>query len=112
MSLPHDSAHTHVSGKSEYIDDRPPMQGELYVEVAFSPHAHARIKKIDPRAALEVPGVVAVFTAKDLAHNVWGTIFKDQPLLADEEARFVGEAVAIVAGETREAAAEGRARLK
>src|SRR5262249_11713328 len=41
-----------------------------------------------------------------------GTIFKDQPLLAEDEVRFVGEAVALVAAETREAAARGRAAMQ
>ncbi len=111
-SLPHDSAHTHVTGQSEYIDDRALMKGEVFVEVVFSTHAHAEIKKIDTRDALKVPGVLGVFTAQDLFHNLWGTIFKDQPLLAEKEVRFVGEAVALVAAETREAAAEGRAKVR
>jgi xanthine dehydrogenase large subunit len=106
--LPHDSAHTHVRGESEFIDDRPFVQGELHVEVTFSPHARAKIRAIRTKRALAVPGVVAVYTAKDFHLNLWGTIFKDQPLLADEEARFVGEGVAIVAAETREAARRAR----
>lgn len=112
MSLPHDSASTHVSGQSQYIDDRPTLQGEVFIEVVYSPHAFAKIKKIETSHALELPGVLAVFTAQDLAHNVWGTIFKDQPLLAQDEVRFVGEAVALVVGETREAAAQGRSALE
>jgi len=112
MSLPHDSAVTHVTGQSEFIDDRPAQHGELHVGVAYSPHAHARIKKIDSRKTEGTPGVVAVFTAKDLAHNQWGTIFQDQPLLAEKEVNYVGEAVAIVAAETRRALADGLASLK
>ncbi len=111
-NLPHDSAHTHVTGESEYIDDRLFMNGELHVEVLFSPHARARILKISSEAALRVSGVSAVFTAKDFAHNLWGTIFKDQPLLAENEVRFVGEGVAIIAGETREAALRGKEALQ
>ena len=110
--LPHDSAHTHVTGQSEFIDDRLPLPNELQVEIAWSPHAHARIIKIHPEKALAIPGVVAVFTAKDFPHNLWGTIFQDQPLLAETEVRFVGEAIAIIAAETREAAARGREALK
>lgn len=103
MSLPHDSAATHVTGASEYIDDRPPLRGELLVGVVFSPHAHAKIRKIDTKKAQAVPGVAGIFTFKDLAHNLWGTIFQDQPLLAEKEVNFVGEPVAIVAGESRRA---------
>ncbi len=110
--LPHDSAHTHVTGRSEFIDDRPRLPGELEVVVAFSPYARARIRSLSFEKALRVPGVVAVFTARDLAHNLWGTIFQDQPILAEDEVRFVGEAVAIVVGESREAAERGREALE
>ncbi|MSP16960.1 MAG: xanthine dehydrogenase molybdopterin binding subunit [Myxococcales bacterium] len=106
--LPHDSAHTHVAGTSEFIDDRARLAGELEVVVLFSPHAHARIKSIRTEQALAIPGVVAVYCAKDFAHNLWGSIIKDQPLLAEQEVQFVGEAVAIIAAETREAAYRGR----
>lgn len=107
-SLPHDSAHTHVSGRSEYVDDRPLLAGELFLEVVYSPHAHAEIKAIRSDKALKHPGVVAVFTAKDVHSNVWGTIFKDQPLFAEKTTQFVGETVAVVAAETENAAREGR----
>ncbi len=114
--LPHDSAHTHVTGLSEYIDDRPSLQNEVFVEVLWSPHAYAKIRKIDARDALLVPGALAVLTAKDAfpdgGLNLWGTIFKDQPLLAEDEVHFVGEAVALIAAESREAAAHARAQVR
>ncbi len=97
---PHDSAHTHVRGASEFIDDRPPVAGELHVGVVFSPHAHARVLKIDTSRVAEG---ATVLTARDLAHNLWGTIFQDQPLLADDLVRFVGEPVAVVAAPTKHA---------
>lgn len=106
--LPHDSAHLHVSGRSEFIDDRPEMAGELFIEVVYSMHARARIKKLDLKAARALPGVAGVFTAGDFHGNRWGTIFKDQPLLAESEVFFVGEGIVIVAGETREIARRGR----
>lgn len=110
--LPHDCAPTHVTGESEYIDDRPALPGELFVEVIYSPHAHARILAINASKALAHPEVRAVYTAKDFHGNLWGTIFKDQPLLAEDEARFVGEAVAIVAAESREAAAHAKSLVQ
>jgi xanthine dehydrogenase large subunit len=106
--LPHDNAHTHVTGKSEYIDDRPRLSNEVDVEVLYSPHAHARIKSIDPRRALALPGVLAIYTARDFHLNFWGTIFRDQPLLADKEVNYVGEPVAIVAAESREIARKAK----
>lgn len=107
-NLPHDSAALHVAGKSEYIDDIPAFPNELFVEVVMSARAHARIKKIDTSAALRVPGCAGIFLASDLHHNQWGTIFQDQPLLAEMEVQFVGESIAIVAADSREGAKAAR----
>jgi xanthine dehydrogenase large subunit len=104
MVAPHDSAHLHVAGKSEYVDDRAPLPGEVVVEVVWSAEPRARILGIDFREALKIPGVRGVFTAKDFPHNAWGSIFQDQPLLADQETQYVGEALALVAADTRDAA--------
>ncbi len=106
-SPPHDSARTHVSGGSEFVDDRP-FSGDLHVGLVWSPHAHARITKVDSKASLRVPGVVGVFTAHDLIHNRWGTIFQDQPILADDMVLFAGEPVAAIAAETRDALELGK----
>lgn len=106
--LPHDSAHTHVSGLSEFVDDRIKMQNEVYVEVLYSPHAKAMIKKIDTSKAIKYPGVCGVFLGKDFHENIWGTIFRDQPLLADKEVNFAGEAIALVAATSQDAAAEAK----
>jgi xanthine dehydrogenase large subunit len=111
-NLSHDSALTHVTGKSEFIDDRALTKNELHVEIFYSSEAHAKIKKLDLKAALDLPGIVAIYTAKDFHHNLWGTIFQDQPLLADQEVNFVGEAIAIIASETREAAREAKNLIK
>ncbi len=98
----HDSAITHVQGSSEFVDDRPMLAGELHVAVVYSPHAHAEILSIDVSDALQVEGVVTVLTAKDLYHNLWGTIFQDQPLLADKKVCYVGEPIALIAAENKE----------
>ncbi|PJB54044.1 MAG: xanthine dehydrogenase molybdopterin binding subunit, partial [Bdellovibrio sp. CG_4_9_14_3_um_filter_39_7] len=42
--------------------------------------------------------IVAVFTGHDLHHNLWGTIFKDQPLLATDKVQFAGEPIALIVG--------------
>jgi len=111
VSLPHDSATSHVTGASEYIDDRPHTRGELQVGVLYSPHAHAKIRNINTKRAEAFPGIAGVFTFKDFAHNLWGTIFQDQPLLAEKEVNFVGEPVAIVAGETKRAVSQALALI-
>ena len=111
-SPPQDASKLHVRGVSEFIDDRPPVAGELQVGVIGSIYAHARILGIDTTAALAVPGVLAVYSARDFHENMWGTIFKDQPLLADDVARYAGEPVAVVAATSREALAAGKAALR
>jgi xanthine dehydrogenase large subunit len=100
-SSPHDSAASHVSGESEYIDDRPLLPHEVHVGVVYSPHAKARILNINTAKALASAGVAGVFLAHDFKHNRWGTIFEDQPLLAHDEVNYVGEAIVIIAADTK-----------
>lgn len=98
MSLPHDSAHTHVRGKSEYVDDRIIQKNELFCDVIFSTRRHAKIKKIDFTEALKQKNIIAGYTGADFHHNLWGTIFKDQPILASELCQYAGEPIAILVG--------------
>ena len=106
--LPHDSVSTHVTGQSKYIDDRTPLQGEVFVEVFYSSEAHAEILKLDFSEALALAGVIAIYTTKDFHSNLWGTIIKDQPLLAEKTVNFVGEGIALIAAESREIARDAR----
>jgi xanthine dehydrogenase D subunit len=65
-----------------------------------SPHASARILSLDIREALQIPGVFAVMTAKDLpAKPTYGLVQSDQPVLAADVVRFQGDPVSIVAAE-------------
>lgn len=107
----HDSALTHVTGQSEFVDDRPMVKGELHCGIVFSPWAHARIVRLDTSAALAIDGVACVITARDVRHNLWGPIFEDQPLLAETEVNFVGEAVAVVGAQTQDALRRGIAAV-
>lgn len=94
-----------VTGAGQFVDDFS-VPGGLHMAVVRSPHAHARIRAIDARAALEVPGVVLVITAADLgAANAALPVFAPHPALptpccmrplADGVVRFVGEPVAAV----------------
>jgi xanthine dehydrogenase large subunit len=111
-SAPHDSAHTHVTGRSEYVDDRPMRPGELLCGLIYSPYARARLKRLDLSDALRIPGVVAAITAADVAHNLWGSIVVDQPLLVEEEAQYAGEVVAVIGAETPEALRRGLAAVR
>ncbi|MGV3526845.1 MAG: xanthine dehydrogenase molybdopterin binding subunit [Candidatus Sericytochromatia bacterium] len=111
-SLKHDSSWGHVTGQSVFIDDRPPLRGELHVGVVGSPVAHGRILSIDTSAAAALPGVAGIYTAADLHHNVWGTIIQDQPLLAHDAVNFIGEPVVIVAAEDKATLREACKRVK
>lgn len=103
-----------LTGQGRYTDDmaRP---GMLYGTTLRSPHAHAAISSIDISAALEVPGVVAVYTHADIAGYgpipclvpLSGEVKTPRTLLAGDRVRFVGDGVAFVVAETREAARAG-----
>jgi xanthine dehydrogenase large subunit len=111
MSLPHDYAHTHVCGESEFVDDRPALKNELFCDVFFSTRAHALIKRIDFTEALNFPGVVAIFTGRDFHDNMWGTIFRDQPILATDKVQFAGEGIALVVAESLETAQRAKHKI-
>lgn len=112
MSPLHDSASGLVNGTAEYIDDRPFVDGEVHVEVFYSSLAYAKILKLDLADAKAVTGVLGIYTAADLHHNLWGTIFQDQVLLAESEVQYVGEPIAIIAAETKEAARRSKNKIK
>lgn len=101
-----------VKGSARYIDDLS-FEGQLHARVLRSPHARARILRIDTGDALAVPGVRAVLTARDVpGQNVIPVVQNDWPLLADCEVRHVGEPVAILAAETKAAADAALAALR
>jgi carbon-monoxide dehydrogenase large subunit len=107
-----------LTGQGRYTDDVRP-EGAAHAAFTRSPHAHARIARIDLAAARAAPGVIAVYTGADVVADGIGEIpftrmHKRQdgtpivapprmPITADE-ARFVGDAVAMVVAETREQA--------
>jgi aerobic carbon-monoxide dehydrogenase large subunit len=103
-----------ITGKGQYTDDisRP---GQTYIHFVRSPHAHAKIRKIDSAEASKMPGVVAVLTGADLANDKignlicgWAITSKDgspmkmsaHPAIANEKANHVGDAVAVVIAES------------
>lgn len=104
----HDSARGHVTGESRYVDDIPPLHGELLADFVWSPFAHAKIKSINIDDAINIPGVAGVFTHRDLHHNQFGPIMKDEPLLAEELCAFRGQPIVVIAAETRAALAAAK----
>lgn len=96
-------------GKPVFTDDIVP-QDALVVKVLRSPHANAMIEKIDTSKAMLVPGIAAVYTYEDSPQERFTMAGQTYPepsprdrLLLDRHLRFVGDAVAIVAGETEKA---------
>lgn len=101
-----------VLGKALYAGDlyRP---GMLYGKALRSEYPHARIISIDTSRAEKLPGVHAVMTHKDIPGiNRFGLAILDQPVLADDKVRMMGDAVALVAAETVEIAEEAIRLIK
>src|SRR6266850_5199892 len=98
-----------LAGAGRYVDDltRP---GLVHLGVVRSTHAHARITRVDAKAARAIRGVLAAWTAADLPQlaqplvTASGGAHKERPfvvpLLAGERARYVGEPVAVVVAES------------
>src|SRR5947208_3874004 len=110
--IPRLEDHRFLTGRARYVADldRPRL---LHVAFLRSPHAHARIARVDARPALAQPGVVACWTAQDLRGRVKAMQAPSRmrsyrptewPALADGKVRYAGEAVAALVAESRYAA--------
>src|SRR5499426_3995703 len=118
-----------ITGRGSYVDDLK-IPGMTYAAFVRSPHAHARIKRIDAAAAKAHPGVVAVFTGSDMkgvnslpcgwdlrkAKNVPGVVqdlamVPHMPLTSDV-ARHVGDPVAVVIADSQAAATDAAEKVK
>jgi carbon-monoxide dehydrogenase large subunit len=100
-----------ITGRGIFTDDVT-LPGIVYVSLVRSPHAHARIRRIDADAARKVPGVVSIVTGKDAEATGVLPVFitvpglngtKHMPLATDK-ARYAGDAIAAVIADTRQAA--------
>lgn len=103
--LPHDSGPKHVQGVAQYIDDIREPEGTLHVAIGQSPKARGRLFSLDVSAVRAVPGVVAVLTAADIpGKNDVSPAFGDDPLFADTEISFLGQALFAVVATSRDTA--------
>ena len=104
-ALPHASALLHVAGTAAYTDDLPEPRDLLHLAVGMSQVAHARLLAADLDGVLASEGVVDVCTAGDIVgENNYGSIVKDDPVLADGLVQYVGQPVFVVAATTVDAA--------
>jgi CO/xanthine dehydrogenase Mo-binding subunit len=127
QSTPRNDARGKVTGETLYSGDLA-MPGMLHMKILFANRPHARVLAIDTSAAEAIPGVVAVYTSKDVPVNEYGLQIDDQPVLCgpprvpppadptDEEklrpaediVRFQGDQVAAVVAETEAIADRAR----
>ncbi|HWO72110.1 MAG TPA: xanthine dehydrogenase family protein molybdopterin-binding subunit [Dehalococcoidia bacterium] len=100
-----------VSGRARYAGDVS-LPGMLWGAVLRSPYPHARIRRVDVSHAWRVPGVRAIVTGQDIPGRYFGKVLRDMPVLCWDRVRYVGDRVAAVAAETREAAEEALALIE
>ncbi|MEJ5309914.1 MAG: xanthine dehydrogenase family protein molybdopterin-binding subunit [Anaerolineae bacterium] len=138
QSVPRIDARAKVTGDAPYPGDFV-MDGMLYMKLLFAGRPHARVLRVDTTAAEALPGVVAVFTSRDVPVNEYGLQYPDQPVLVgppppsvpptggetvsppsggikgghegQDIVRFVGDQVAAVVAETEEIAAQAVALI-
>lgn len=101
----------HVTGQTRYIDDLS-FPNMLHMKILRSEYAHARIVRIDVSKAEKMPGVVATLTGREIPVNSFGPSYQDQPVLADDKVRHMGDGVVAVAAETEQQAQDALARIK
>jgi carbon-monoxide dehydrogenase large subunit len=115
QSIPRKEDARFIRGKGNYVDDIK-LPGMLYLDIARSPYAHAKIKAIRTEKALKVPGVLAVITGKDLeaAGLAWmPTLMSDkQMVLPVDTVMYQAQEVVGVVADSRYAAADGAAAVE
>lgn len=102
-----------VTGETQYPSDIN-IEGQLWMKIRYSDRVHARVKSIDTSQAEALPGVIAIYTAKDVPNNEYGLTMFDQPVLCGpgsnkdwgDVVRCLADHVAVVVAESEELAAE------
>lgn len=101
-----------VLGRFAYASDLH-LDGMLWGATVRSPHPRARILSVDISEALKIRGVSAVLTAEDVpGRNLYGIKQADQPVLAEEQIRYAGEAAAVAAADHPETARRAAAAVR
>ena len=109
--VPHDSAVGHVTGEALFVDDLPSAKNELIVDYIASPVAHGKIMSLNSGELAKLDGIVEVITHADIpGHNLYGPVIKDERFLAEDIVEYVGQPIAIIAGESRRAIRQAKKR--
>ncbi|XP_026315872.1 xanthine dehydrogenase isoform X3 [Hyposmocoma kahamanoa] len=112
--LTHRSAYKQATGEAIYCDDMPTAEGELYLAFVLSTKAHAKLLSVDPQQALEEPGVVAFYSAKDLTReqNTIGPIVHDEELFASEKVISQGQTIGVIVANDQATAQAAARKVK
>jgi len=111
VEIPKVDALEKVLGEARYGADLH-SKDPLYLKVVRSTKNHAKIVRIEMDGALGVPGVERIFTSKDIpGKNMIGTISKDQPILASDRVRYIGDPIALIAAKTSEIVEEAAQKV-
>ncbi len=97
----HESARAQVAGGATYIDDIAEVRGTLFAAPILSPIAHGRLRGVDARAALAMPGVRGVVLADDVPGDKTLAAFAhDEPVFAHETVQHIGQVVGLVVADS------------
>ncbi len=112
-SMKNKDSYGHVRGESVFVDDINVREGTLHALVFDSPTAHGKITSVDYSQALALEGVERIFTYKDIpGQNQIGGIIQDEPLFAEDEVHFRGQAVALIVAKTLAIAKKAKKLIK
>ena len=95
-SITHESAHLHVTGKANYVDDIPEVESTVYAALGLAEIAYGKIIEMDLSAVWQAQGVISVLTGAQLQHNNCGPIIADEPIIATDEISFYGQVIFVV----------------
>jgi xanthine dehydrogenase/oxidase len=106
QSVTHLAAKLQVSGEAQYTDDIPSYKNELYAAAVYTTIPKGTLKKVDATKVLEMPGVKAFYSAKDVHHNMWGPIVVDEEIFVSKDVLTVGQMIGCVVADSAKLAKE------
>ncbi len=109
----HESARAQVAGAATYIDDIPELRGTLHAAPILSTVAHGKLRGVDARAALALPGVRGVVLAQDIPGDpILATFVHDEPIFAIDTVQHIGQVVGVIVADSAMAARRAARQVK